>query len=123
MANVQHVGAEFFAALDTYVQAASSAAREASREALTTLQQHLLAAAEIHPAWKGVSDSIEMWNDEEGELLVGVRNPDVIDLALDAEFGTKERPPAPILRNKEWAERDAQQRLRFVWGSHMGALR
>lgn len=123
MAGVQHVGADFFAALDEYVQDASRAARIASDVAVETLRQSVTEDAKRHPAWADAADHIEVWNDKKGRLQVGVRNPDVLEAAHKAEFGSRKNPPVPVLRNNRRATSQADNALRYTFGYLTGGLR
>lgn len=122
MAEMLHIGAGFFAALDKYVQAASSAALEAFEEGQSALHKEIKQSAKDHPRWKDIADHIERWDDENG-AYIGVRNPEVLDKAMDAEFGDKKHPPAPILRNTFVQAQKASERVDEVLSTRLSIPR
>lgn len=105
MAESLHIGADVFAALGKYTQAVFDAAHESTKAEKEAIYNSVMEAARAHPAWQGVADYIEVW-DTDGGYEFGVRHPDYVEAALKAEYGDKDTPPAPILRNtRAYAEK------------------
>lgn len=61
------------------------------------LVSNIQAAAERSPRWIGVIENIDTW-DENDRRWIGVRGPEFVSQAFDAEYGTDEYPPSPLLR-------------------------
>lgn len=105
MADSLHTSADVFAALGRYTQAVIDAAHEATHAERDAVYQAVMESARNHPSWQGVADYIEVW-DTDGGYEFGVRHPDYVEAAIKAEYGDKDTPPAPILRNTQrYAER------------------
>jgi len=78
-------------------------------EAVKVGQQHLLQSARERaaqsPAWDGVGERIDTW-DEDDRFWIGVRGPSFVSEAYAAEYGTETSRPSPVLRS---VNSDAQQ--------------
>lgn len=122
MAEMLHIGAGFFAALDNYVQAVSSAALEAHRAGTEELVDSLRETARSHPRWKNAADHLEAWT-EDGEVRVGVRTPHMVSEAHAAEYGDGHHPPAPLLRHMPVAKHKAAEKMDSVLHHRLGIPR
>lgn len=120
MAEMLHIGADFFAALDDYVHGVCAATPEAGYRAIEAYVEDLRSRASQHHQWSGLADHIEAW-EEDGQPFVGVRHPEHAERALNAEYGFKDTPPAPIFRNAGQSERKASEAMASVYRKHLGA--
>lgn len=98
MAETLHIGAGFFAALDKYAQAVNSAVLESAERTMVGVQNNLRAAAKRSERWKPLAEHIETWS-QDGRFVVGVRNADVLNEAMAAEYGDEYNPPDPLIRS------------------------
>lgn len=114
-----HLGAELFAALDQYVHAVTEAAHVAVSESSQALHQHVQDRARQSPAWSGMADDIEMW-DQGGEIQVGIRKAELINRAKQAEYGDLDNAPNPLLRKMGPSTRHAARRMDSVFNEHLG---
>lgn len=103
MAETLHIGAGFFAALDNYAQAVNSAALESAERTMVNVQDNLRAAARRSARWQPLAEHIETWS-QDGKFVVGVRNTDVLNEAMAAEYGDEHNPPAPLIRSIRFGE-------------------
>lgn len=108
MADTLHISADFFASLESYAYAMNTAAHEAARLGMETAQNSLREAASRNEHWKEIAPSIEAWH-EEGRYMVGVQNPEHVDMAFKAEYGDEVQSPQPLIRHMPKAMDDAQQ--------------
>lgn len=119
MAEYLHGSADVFAALGRYTQAVIDAAHEATNAERDAVYQAVMESARAHPSWQGVADYIEVW-DVDGGYEFGVRHPEHIEAAIKAEYGDKDTPPAPILRNtraySERAHAASERRMQELLG-------
>jgi hypothetical protein len=115
-----HIGAELFAALDSYVQAVTEAAHVAVEEGGRALHQHVQDRARKSDAWAPMADSIEMWPSKDGGIQVGVRNPALIANARKAEYGDLDSPPNPLFRTMGRSVRHAGERMDSVFNQRLG---
>lgn len=122
MAEMLHIGADFFAALDDYVQAVSNAAVEAHEAGTRELRSSLQESARSLPIWNDVADDIDTWVDD-GELRVGVRSPRSVKKAHIAEYGMGPIPPTPLLRNMPLATKRAGEAMDEVLHERLGIPR
>lgn len=98
MADSLHASAEVFAALGRYTQAVFDAAHQAREAEKNAIYNSIMESARNHPSWQPLADHIEIWDTEDGYEF-GVRHPDHIEAAIKAEYGDKNTPPSPLLRN------------------------
>jgi hypothetical protein len=65
-----------------------------------------------------MASAIDMWADPKGNIQFGVRDEALRQQAFEAEYGTKDHPPAPLIRmglqsavvDMGWSMREAFQR-------------
>lgn len=62
-----------------------------------SLRSNVARIAERSPRWIGLVDHIDTW-DENDRMWVGLRGQDVVSEAFNAEYGSEQYPPAPLLR-------------------------
>lgn len=103
MADTLHIGAGFFAALDRYAQAVNLAAQESAERTMVGVQDRLRAAAKRSERWQPLAEHIETWS-QDGKFVVGVRNADVMNDAMAAEYGDENHPPVPLIRSIRFGE-------------------
>lgn len=118
MSEILHTGADFFDALDEYVQAVARAAHKAHQEGERALHDEVRRTARSHPRWRSLEADIELWH-EDGETHIGVRNPRSVQAAMNAEYGDADNPPAPVLRVMPTAVRRAEDRMDEVLSSEL----
>lgn len=99
-----HVAAAFLDALDEYAQTVHVATQEAVTNAATRLQMELAEQARSNPRWQNLAEHIEVWS-EDGRLIVGVQNPEMMDEAMAAEYGDADHAPVALMRNAGAAAR------------------
>ena len=119
MAESLHIGADIFAALGRYSQAAIEAAQKASEAGRFELQTSLQESARRQDSWRDIADHIEVWEDEDG-YVAGVRHPDHVDKAMVAEFGDAKTPPIPILRNMPDSVNRANSAMEKTYRDYLG---
>lgn len=117
-----HIGGDFVAALDTYVQAVADVVPKAHAAGISTFQDGIRRRAALHPRWASIADHIESWSDD-SSVHVGIRNPDLLDSARDAEYGDDKSAPAPLMRHNPLEARKAAERMDDVLHSHLGIPR
>lgn len=122
MSGTLHTGADFFDALDDYVQAVSHAVPLAVQAGLSELRDGVREQARAIPAWRSSADHIDVWQ-EEGHLYLGVRHPAHSDEAIRAEYGSSDTPPAAIIRTGHEVNERAANRLDDVLHAHLGRAR
>jgi hypothetical protein len=110
VADTLHIGADFLAALGEYTQAVHEAVQEASKLAMENIQNSLRESARLNERWKNVSDHIESWS-QDGRLVVGIRNTEVMSEAMSAEYGDADNPPVPMFRNMKAATMEASEKM------------
>jgi hypothetical protein len=116
-----HIGADFFSALGKHTEAVSHAAYQAAIDGLSELQSSARNVARQNPSWDDTADHIETWyDDEDGQVYVGVRNPQYVDKAIFAEYGKDEIPPAPVLRHMPVAMDNMKSRINQTMVDHLG---
>lgn len=119
MSGTLHTGADFFDALDEYVQAVSHAVPLAMRAGLDELRDGTRESARRLPAWKDLADHIDVW-DEDDEVYLGVRDNEA---AMRAEYGDAGSPPAPVIRVGHAVTERAANRMDEVLCAHLGIAR
>lgn len=122
MAEMLHISAGLFAALDDYVQAVHQAVLEAKDAGIQELTKELRRSAKDNDRWSGVSDHISSW-EEDGYTFVGVRDPEHVEKAMLAEYGDQDHPPVPLFRNMPLAKKKAAGRMNTVLSEHLGIPR
>jgi hypothetical protein len=91
------VPADFFKSIMQQVDDIATVADEATRVGQAHLLQSARERAAQSPAWDGVGEHIDTWDDGD-KFWVGVRGPAFISQAFMAEYGTDGVRPSPVLR-------------------------
>lgn len=92
--------------LDRYAQDFKKQAFVGVQKATEHLHQEMQNRAAHTPGWDQLSDNIEVWS-QDGQLIVGVRDNDVLSEAFALEYGDETRPPTPLFRTMQDAVDDA----------------
>jgi hypothetical protein len=91
------VPADFFKSIMQQVDDIATVADEATRVGQAHLLQSARERAAQSPAWDGVGEHIDTWDDGD-KFWIGVRGPTFISQAFMAEYGTDGVRPSPVLR-------------------------
>jgi hypothetical protein len=122
VAEMLHIGGGFLAALDNYVQAVVQTAPEAHAEGVRTFQADIQRRASLHPRWAPLADHIEAWSDD-SRVHVGVRHPEKIEAAQNAEYGDAGASPVPLLRHTPGSAQKAADHMDDVLHARLGIPR
>jgi hypothetical protein len=96
--------------LVAYGKAVNAAVQSALGKAGSSLVGHFGDQMSQHDAWTDIGPFLDSWV-EDGTLMVGVRSPDMVSEAWNAEFGQEGKPPTPIFRTAMGASRMASDVL------------
>ena len=91
---------------------------EVSWGAANAQRDRMQRMASEHPRWASMASAIDMWADPTGNYQFGVRDEALQQQAFDAEYGTKDHPPVPLIRmglrsavvDMGWSMREAFER-------------
>jgi Bacteriophage HK97-gp10, putative tail-component len=96
------------AQLDAYGQRLQAEAQFAADKASQFLLDRVQARARLDPEWSTLADSIEVWS-QDGQLVVGIRDNDMVSQAFGIEYGDEVRPPTPLFRTLSGEMRQASE--------------
>ncbi len=98
--------------LDNYVTRLQSEALAAATKATYYLHDTVVQRAMRDPdGWSMLADNIEVWS-QDGYLVIGVRNEDMVSQAFALEYGDEVKPPNPLFRTMNPNIREAGQQMR-----------
>jgi len=96
VANVR-IGAEWYDALERYVDGLASAAQLAGSRATEYLEEQTEARAREDGQWSELADHIETWS-EDGRLYIGVIDEAYVSRAFNIEYGDSSDAPNSLFR-------------------------
>lgn len=85
------------AQLHAYGERLQEEAQQAADQAGKFLHDRIVAKARMQPEWTSLADNIEVWSND-GQLVVGIRDSDMVSQAFAIEYGDEVRPPTPLFR-------------------------
>lgn len=88
---------QWLTALDSYAQAVKQQAEVGVQQSQVVLLDRVKGRARSAPGWEAMADNIELWNDD-GDLIVGIRDQEMLGEAFALEYGDETRPPSPLFR-------------------------
>jgi hypothetical protein len=91
------IGADFYDAVERYVEGLMETAQQAAVEASGYLYSAVVDRARQDPNWVGLADNIGLWS-EDGHLVIGITDTALISQAHAIEYGDEVRPPSPLFR-------------------------
>jgi len=103
--------------LAAYGERLQTQAQEAADKATAFLHERVRARAQQDPQWTGLADNIEVWS-QDGQLVVGVRDSEMVSEAFALEYGDEVRPPTPLFRSLTADIREASA----VFDEHMTSV-
>ena len=117
MADAVSGGDDIADVIEDVLQDAEDLVTEVTWDAANAQRDRMRAAAAAHPRWAPMADAIDMWADPKGNITFGVRDEEYRQQAFEAEYGTAEHAPAPLVRmglqsavvDMGWSMREAFQ--------------
>ena len=97
MADSFRIDAAWLDALDRYVEGLVTDTSEVAANASQYLQDAVIDRARQRPDWVNMADNIETWS-EDGRLVIGVRDREMVSAAFAMEYGTETAAPSPFFR-------------------------
>ena len=108
-----------YADLEKYAERLQSEAVEAADRAARYLQERTVARAQEMDGWDRLADNIEVWS-QDGRLVIGLTDNDMVSQAFALEFGDEHQPPQPLFRtlgpDLNSAQRLASEHMTSVFG-------
>ena len=114
------------AQLIAYTQRLQEESVTAAEKAISFLHERVVTKARYTPGWSSIADEIEVWS-QDGQLVVGVRDNEMVSEAFALEYGDEVRPPSPLFRTLNAESRQADDIVRehmeskFGYGGKFGA--
>jgi hypothetical protein len=91
----------------------------AAGSAVAFIHEKVVQRALLTPGWSGIADGIEVWS-EDGQLVIGVRDDEMVSQAFALEYGDEVRPPSPLFRSMSADIREANQTMTAEMESKYG---
>ena len=105
------ISQQWFAALARYVEGLQQETLRAAENAVEFLQESVQERARTDVGgWSELADDITVWS-EDGQLVIGVNNLEMVSQAFALEYGDEVRPPNALFRTLGPDVRQATQHM------------